>query len=146
MSAKAKPSARTHSKFARTNCSSVLPCHPVGSRLVSCSAPLFKWLREVTTRGLLAVLPSVRWLPIWMPEMGTRFSRIPRMSSNFQNTAGNAPKRKCQRCGGNVSRKFVRVFAIDDEIGVFACPNCAKREEIRAGACSPPTPRGGERR
>lgn len=47
---------------------------------------------------------------------------------------------RCQNCGGVVTRAFVRVHAVDNREGVYACPSCAEAHEIMAGAS------GGARR
>ena len=31
---------------------------------------------------------------------------------------------ECRNCGGFVSNDYARVFSVDDDPGVKACPNC----------------------
>ncbi len=43
----------------------------------------------------------------------------------------------CQRCGEQVSRQFVRVFAECDAQGVLGCPACYEMAAIGRGAARP---------
>lgn len=47
---------------------------------------------------------------------------------------------RCRNCNNVVTRAFVRVHAVDNREGVFACPGCAEAHEIIGGES-----RGGRR-
>lgn len=49
------------------------------------------------------------------------------------------PNRRCARCGAAVSRRFIRVFGVDN--AVHGCLECTKRAELTVGRAAEPSAR-----
>ena len=47
--------------------------------------------------------------------------------------------RRCAQCGAAVSRRFIRVFGIDDT--VYGCLECTQRAELTVGKAAEPRAR-----
>ncbi|WP_096388796.1 DUF7563 family protein [Halopenitus persicus] len=46
-------------------------------------------------------------------------------------TSSTDPNRRCRRCGAAVSRRFIRVFGVEDE--VHGCLGCLHRDQLSNG-------------
>lgn len=58
-------------------------------------------------------------------------------ATNPQEFVGGPADNECRRCGSQVSQTFGRVLGSNENV-VYACPDCATKEELDAGAAARP--------